>query len=250
MRGVEVRDEDEGDTAIRGHGGEKLLEGVEPAGRGDQPGHGQLRSGLVPSQRHPRGAAATTIRRLAQGPRWEVSAVGAACPSRKPSHSPFLVFSRPSPVLLHSSKSLAPHCSQVRTNREPKKRGAACRGFPYNKYSAAPTFGSLSTPVTVSRDCPVFQQSGATSLIGKIREVAHERALHQKKMEVTAMTQAISQRLGARPSTPATLLWDISGGPGRKPGVRSKAAICELIGRLQQEYIGRGPSDIRASSDR
>ncbi len=59
------------------------------------------------------------------------------------------------------------------------------------------------------------------------------------------MTQAISQRMGSRPSTPAAALCEIS---EVRPKTRGEieSAICELIGRLQQEYIGRGPSDIRA----
>jgi uncharacterized protein YbcI len=59
------------------------------------------------------------------------------------------------------------------------------------------------------------------------------------------MTGAISQRRGARPSTPATVLWDISRVPMKTRG-EIEGAICELIGHLQQEYIGRGPRDIRA----
>ena len=116
VRGVEVGDEDEGDTAVRGHGGEKLLEGVEPAGRSDQPGHGQFQSASFPRR------GILVGRRRRQFVAWFRNAdrtfrlwerLG---PFGSRRTLPSLVFSRPSPVLLHPSTSLASHCSQRCTN--------------------------------------------------------------------------------------------------------------------------------------
>ena len=59
------------------------------------------------------------------------------------------------------------------------------------------------------------------------------------------MTQVISQRVGYRPCRPATAHWDISMVPVKTQG-EIEAAICELISRFEQEYMGRGPRDIRA----
>ncbi len=59
------------------------------------------------------------------------------------------------------------------------------------------------------------------------------------------MNQVISPHLGFRPFEPATMHRDSSTFPVRTRG-EIEGAICELIGRLQREYIGRGPGDIRA----
>src|SRR5581483_4427710 len=52
------------------------------------------------------------------------------------------------------------------------------------------------------------------------------------------MTQVIIQRLGDRPCRPAAAHWDIPEVPMKTQG--------EVISRLEQEYMGRGPKDIRA----
>ena len=39
VRGIEVWNEHEGDAAVRRHGGEEFLEGVQPASRGADTGH-------------------------------------------------------------------------------------------------------------------------------------------------------------------------------------------------------------------
>ncbi len=59
------------------------------------------------------------------------------------------------------------------------------------------------------------------------------------------MTQAISQHAGQRTGGPATARWDISKVPMRTQG-EMEAAICDLIRRFEQQYIGRGPMDVRA----
>jgi len=59
------------------------------------------------------------------------------------------------------------------------------------------------------------------------------------------MTQAIAQRVAYRPCGPATEHWDISKVPMKTRG-EIEAAICELMGRFEQEYMGRGPRDIHA----
>jgi uncharacterized protein YbcI len=59
------------------------------------------------------------------------------------------------------------------------------------------------------------------------------------------MTQVISRRAGYRPCRPAAVHWDIPGVPMKTQG-EIEAAICERIRRLQQEYMGRGPTDIHA----
>jgi uncharacterized protein YbcI len=59
------------------------------------------------------------------------------------------------------------------------------------------------------------------------------------------MTQLISQPVGFRPRRPVTAHWDISDVPMKTQG-EIEAAICERISRLQQEYMSRGPKDIRA----
>jgi uncharacterized protein YbcI len=59
------------------------------------------------------------------------------------------------------------------------------------------------------------------------------------------MTQLISQSVGFRPRRPATAHWDVSEVPMKTQG-EIEAALCERISRLQQEYMGRGPKDIRA----
>ena len=62
--GVEMGDEDEGDTAVRGHGGEELLEGVEPAGRSADAGHGRSRPprlALQPGRRRPVSSATPRV---------------------------------------------------------------------------------------------------------------------------------------------------------------------------------------------
>ena len=59
------------------------------------------------------------------------------------------------------------------------------------------------------------------------------------------MTQAISQRVGYRPRGPAIAHWDIPSLPMKTQG-EIEAAVCDLIRRFEQEYMGRGPRDIRA----
>ncbi len=63
------------------------------------------------------------------------------------------------------------------------------------------------------------------------------------------MTQVISQRIGYRPCRPAVTHWEISRVvpvvPVKTQG-EIEAAICEVMSRFQQEYMGRGPKDIRA----
>ena len=59
------------------------------------------------------------------------------------------------------------------------------------------------------------------------------------------MTQVISQRVAFRPGRSAASDWDVSDVPVKTQG-EIEAAICERISRLQQEYMGRGPKDIRA----
>jgi uncharacterized protein YbcI len=59
------------------------------------------------------------------------------------------------------------------------------------------------------------------------------------------MTQLLSRRVGSRPWTPETADWEPSGVPMRTQG-EIEAAICGIISRVQQEYMGRGPEDVRA----
>jgi uncharacterized protein YbcI len=59
------------------------------------------------------------------------------------------------------------------------------------------------------------------------------------------MPQVISQRVTFRPSRPATPDWDVSDVRVRTQG-EIEAAICGLISRVHQEYMGRGPKDVRA----
>ena len=59
------------------------------------------------------------------------------------------------------------------------------------------------------------------------------------------MTQVISQRVTFRPGRPAASDWDVSDVPVRTQG-EIEAAICGLISRVHQEYMGRGPKDVRA----
>ncbi len=59
------------------------------------------------------------------------------------------------------------------------------------------------------------------------------------------MTQVISQHVGYRSCRPATAHRDISKVPMKTQG-EIEAAICDGISRFQQEYMGRGPKDIRA----
>ena len=59
------------------------------------------------------------------------------------------------------------------------------------------------------------------------------------------MTALISQRVGDLPSRPATAHSDISKVPTKTQG-EIEGAICELICRFEQEYMGRGPKDIHA----
>ncbi len=58
------------------------------------------------------------------------------------------------------------------------------------------------------------------------------------------MTQVLSQRAGYRPCGPATVHRDNSEVPLKTQG-EIEAAICDVINRFQQEYMGRGPKDIR-----
>ena len=59
------------------------------------------------------------------------------------------------------------------------------------------------------------------------------------------MTQITSQPLGYRTCRPATEHWDLSNVPMKTQG-EVEAAICDRFSRFQQEYMGRGPKDIRA----
>lgn len=59
------------------------------------------------------------------------------------------------------------------------------------------------------------------------------------------MTQVISQRVGYRLCRPAVTHWDISRGVPLKTQGEIAAVICEWMNRFQQEYMGRGPRDIR-----
>ena len=59
------------------------------------------------------------------------------------------------------------------------------------------------------------------------------------------MTQAISKRAGYRPDGPAATHQDDSN-VGVKTQGEIEAAICDVIRRFQQEYMGRGPRDIHA----
>ena len=59
------------------------------------------------------------------------------------------------------------------------------------------------------------------------------------------MTQAISQRVGSRRSAPAAAHCEISEVRTKTRG-EIECAVCERIGRVHQEYVGRGPRDIRA----
>jgi uncharacterized protein YbcI len=58
------------------------------------------------------------------------------------------------------------------------------------------------------------------------------------------MTQLISQP-GFRLRRQVSGYWDVSEVPLKSQG-EIEAAICEGIARIQQEYMGRGPKDIRA----
>jgi uncharacterized protein YbcI len=64
-------------------------------------------------------------------------------------------------------------------------------------------------------------------------------------MELGLMTQAISQPVGFLPRRPATEHWGISQVPLKTQG-EMEAAICRLITRFGQDYMGRGPSDVYA----
>src|SRR5271165_6649119 len=64
-------------------------------------------------------------------------------------------------------------------------------------------------------------------------------------MELTLMTQLISESVGYRPYGSADEHCDISKVPMKTRG-EIEAAICELIRSFEQEYMGRGPRDIHA----
>ena len=64
-------------------------------------------------------------------------------------------------------------------------------------------------------------------------------------MGLTLMAQVISLRGGYRPCEPGTADRDISNVPLKTQG-EIEAAICEGIIRFEREYMGRGPTDIRA----
>ena len=64
-------------------------------------------------------------------------------------------------------------------------------------------------------------------------------------MGLTLMAQVIPQRGGYRPCEPGTAHRDISEVPLKTQG-EIEAAICEGIIRFEEEYMGRGPTDIRA----
>src|SRR5271166_4998851 len=59
------------------------------------------------------------------------------------------------------------------------------------------------------------------------------------------MTQVIAQRGGYRPGRRAAAQWDIAEVPMKTQG-EIEAAICDGMARFEQEYMGRGPRDIRA----
>ena len=59
------------------------------------------------------------------------------------------------------------------------------------------------------------------------------------------MTQLISQRVGYRACGSARVTRDLAEVPIKTQG-EIESAICEFICRLQQEYMGRGPKNIRA----
>ena len=59
------------------------------------------------------------------------------------------------------------------------------------------------------------------------------------------MTQVISQRVTFRPGRHVASDWEVSDVPMKTQG-EIEAAICGLISRVQQEYVGRGPKFIRA----
>lgn len=60
------------------------------------------------------------------------------------------------------------------------------------------------------------------------------------------MTQVLSQRVGHRPTQPAASYWEMSRLVPVKTQGEIEAAIREGMSRFQQEYLGRGPKDIRA----
>ena len=64
-------------------------------------------------------------------------------------------------------------------------------------------------------------------------------------MELGLMTQAISQPVRYLPRRPATEHWGISKVPLKTQG-EMEAAICRLITRFEQDYMGRGPSNVYA----
>ena len=64
-------------------------------------------------------------------------------------------------------------------------------------------------------------------------------------MGLRLMTQAISLRVGYRPSRLAIAQWDISKVPTKTQG-EIEAVICEGISRFEQDYMGRGPKRIHA----
>jgi uncharacterized protein YbcI len=59
------------------------------------------------------------------------------------------------------------------------------------------------------------------------------------------MTQIISQRVAYRPCRAVTSHWDILKVPMKTQG-EIEAAICDLISRIEQEYMGQGPRKIHA----
>ena len=59
------------------------------------------------------------------------------------------------------------------------------------------------------------------------------------------MTQLKSERAGYRCLRPASAHWDISEVPIKTQG-EVEAAVCAGMTRFEQEYMGRGPKDIRA----
>src|SRR5271168_5228438 len=64
-------------------------------------------------------------------------------------------------------------------------------------------------------------------------------------MRLRLMTQVTPQPGGYRPRGPGTAHGDISKVPLKTQG-EIEAAICEGMSRFEQEYMGRGPKDIRA----
>jgi uncharacterized protein YbcI len=60
------------------------------------------------------------------------------------------------------------------------------------------------------------------------------------------VAQALAQRVGYRRCRPAAPHWGISKVAPVKTQGEIEAAICEVVSRFHQDFMGRGPKDIRA----